>query len=169
MGFVRDFVDSLASVFKHAFFVRRMTLRYPEVQLELHGGYTYDPKKQVGFPGFKGRHILYLDKCTGCRLCEIACENIADCITMPSLEVPKEWAHNKKGIFPQIDYGYCVFCGFCVDACPFYAIFMTDEYELSTTDKKNLVYTPEMLAIPPRRKDERAVEVEIDRRGAHHA
>jgi NADH-quinone oxidoreductase subunit I len=61
----------------------RKTLRYPEQKLDLEGpGYKYDPKKGVGLPGFKGRHILYLDKCTGCQLCAIACDGVAVAIDM---------------------------------------------------------------------------------------
>jgi hypothetical protein len=38
----------------------------------------------------------------------------------------------------------------CVDACPFDALFMTNDYELSGYDKASLKYTPEMLAIEPK-------------------
>ncbi len=61
----------------------RMTLRYPEQKLDLEGpGYQYDAKKGVGLPGFKGRHILYFEKCTGCQLCAIACDGVAVAIDM---------------------------------------------------------------------------------------
>jgi ferredoxin len=43
----------------------------------------------------------------------------------------------------------CVFCGLCVDACPFDALWMTNDYELSAYDKEALKYTPEMLMVPP--------------------
>ena len=67
-------------------------------------------------------------KSTGCQLCAIACEGIAEAIGM--VKVDEQWKHNKKSIMPQIDFGKCVFCGLCVDACPFYALFMTNDYEL---------------------------------------
>ena len=67
-------------------FKKRMTLRYPEVKLDIDSGYTYDFKTDTASPGFKGRHILYTDKCTGCSLCAIVCENIADCIDMVRVE-----------------------------------------------------------------------------------
>jgi len=38
----------------------------------------------------------------------------------------------------------------CVDACPFDALRMTNDYELSGYDKMNLKYTPDMLAVPPK-------------------
>jgi NADH-quinone oxidoreductase subunit I len=37
-----------------------------------------------------------------------------------------------------------------VDACPFDALRMTNDYELSAYDKMNLKYTPDMLAVPPK-------------------
>ncbi|HYR04095.1 MAG TPA: LAGLIDADG family homing endonuclease, partial [Nitrososphaerales archaeon] len=37
----------------------------------------------------------------------------------------------------------------CVDACPFDALSMTNDYELSAYDKDSLKYTPDMLFVPP--------------------
>ncbi len=92
----------------------RMTLRYPEQKLDLEGpGYQYDAKKGVGLAGFKGRHILYMDKCTGCQLCAIACDGIAVAIEMQHVQKGKP--QNKKEIWPAVDYGRCVFCGLCVE------------------------------------------------------
>ncbi len=96
-------------------FLPRMTLKYPEQKLELEGpGYQYDPRKGVGLPGFKGRHILLFDKCTGCQLCAIACDGVAVAIEMQP--VPKGKPQNRKEIWPAVDYGRCVFCGLCVDS-----------------------------------------------------
>jgi formate hydrogenlyase subunit 6/NADH:ubiquinone oxidoreductase subunit I len=92
----------------------RMTLRYPEQKLDLEGtGYGYDPKQGVGIAGFKGRHILYLDKCTGCQLCAIACDGVAVAIEMQTVKKGKP--QNKKDIWPAVDYGRCVFCALCVE------------------------------------------------------
>ncbi|MFQ6011124.1 MAG: NuoI/complex I 23 kDa subunit family protein [Nitrososphaerales archaeon] len=159
-GIFDAFFASIRSLFK-----KRYTLRYPEQKLDLPDGYTFDPKTQVGSPGVKGRHILFLDKCTGCSLCAIACEGIADCIDM--VKVDGTWPKNKKTIMPQIDYARCVFCGFCVDACPFDCLFMTPEYELASTDKRKLVHTPFQLGTLPEKKG--LVEfIPEKRRGAHH-
>jgi formate hydrogenlyase subunit 6/NADH:ubiquinone oxidoreductase subunit I len=87
-----------------------MTLRYPEQKLDLEGpGYRYDPRQGVGLPGFKGRHILYMDKCTGCQLCAIACDGIAVAIEMQQIQKGKP--QNKKQIWPAVDYGRCVPAG----------------------------------------------------------
>ncbi|MEM4277585.1 MAG: hypothetical protein QXG53_00600, partial [Candidatus Nitrosocaldus sp.] len=108
MGSVSGMLRTLASGSKHLA-IKRFTLRYPEQKLRFVGdGYQFDPKEGVGIVGYRGRHILYHDKCTGCQLCSIACEGIAEAISM--VKVDKQYKQNKKGIMPQIDYGKCVFC-----------------------------------------------------------
>ena len=147
------------SGFRHLFHPR-MTLRYPEQKLDLEGlGYRYDPRQGVGLPGFKGRHILYMDKCTGCQLCAIACDGVAVAIDMQYVKKGKP--QNKKDIWPAVDYGRCVFCGLCVDACPFDALYMTNDYELAAYDKMALKYTSEMLAVPPKLQG-KTYKVKID-------
>jgi len=85
----------------------RMTLRYPEQKLDLEGpGYRYDAKQGVGLPGFKGRHYLKFEKCTGCQLCAIACDGVAVAIDMQ--KVTKGKPQNKKDIWPAVDYGRCL-------------------------------------------------------------
>ena len=92
----------------------RMTLRYPEQKLDLEGpGYSFNAKQGVGSPGFKGRHILFFDKCTGCDLCAIACDGVAVAIEMQ--HIPKGKPQNKREIWPAVDYGRCVFCGLCIE------------------------------------------------------
>ena len=114
MGTATGIIKALNSGIKHIA-IKRFTFRYPEQKLKFVGdGYQYDPSSGVGIAGYKGRHILFHDKCTGCQLCSIACEDIAEAIAMPKVE--EQWKHNKKSIMPQIDYGKCVFCGLCVDA-----------------------------------------------------
>ena len=99
----------------------RMTLRYPEQKLDLEyagyptsprrpaglpPGYKYDPLQGVGIAGFKGRHILYFERCTGCQLCAIACDGVAVAIEMQ--KVTKGRPQNKKDVWPAVDYGRCL-------------------------------------------------------------
>ncbi|HEU4443413.1 MAG TPA: hypothetical protein VFR94_01940, partial [Nitrososphaeraceae archaeon] len=59
------FIRAIESGSKHLI-IKRFTLRYPEQKLKLTGdGYQFDPKRGVGIAGYRGRHILFHDKCTG--------------------------------------------------------------------------------------------------------
>ncbi len=133
---------------KHIFF-KRITRRFPELEGTglPESYYSYDPKKGIALPGWKGRHFLEMDKCTGCQLCGIMCDEIASAIIM--VEVPDaKYPTNKKSLFPAVDYGRCVFCGLCIDACPFECFHMTPDVQLADYDRKNLIYMPKELNIP---------------------
>ena len=105
-GYVKGVFVSTWTGIRH-FFHPRMTLRYPEQKLDLEGtGYKYDARQGVGLPGFKGRHLLFFEKCTGCQLCAIACDGIAVAIDMQ--KVTKGKPQNKKDIWPAVDYGRCL-------------------------------------------------------------
>src|SRR6266700_7149209 len=42
-----------------------------------------------------------------------------------------------------VDYGLCVFCGLCAEASSDQAVRITQEFELATSDRSNLVLTAE--------------------------
>src|SRR6266581_6748157 len=42
-----------------------------------------------------------------------------------------------------VDYGLCVFCGLCAEASSDQAVRITQEFELATADRRNLVLTAE--------------------------
>ena len=44
-----------------------------------------------------------------------------------------------------IDITKCVFCGYCVEACPVNALAMTKMYEFSTHDKRTLMFDKKRL------------------------
>ena len=76
------FIKAIESGSKHLL-MKRFTLRFPEQKLKFVGdGYQFDPKRGVGIAGSRGRHILFHEKCTGCQLCAITCEGIAEAIEM---------------------------------------------------------------------------------------
>ncbi len=167
MSFVNRLFSAINSGTKHLF-KRRFTLRYPDQKFILEGeGYQYDPKNGVGIAGYRGRHILYLERCTGCSLCFMMCKGISLAIEMINLP-DKQILVNKKSNFPQIDYSKCVYCGFCVDACPFRALFETNDYEVVSYDRESLLFTPEQLAIPPK-KPKGTHDLKYGSRGAYHA
>ena len=65
-----------------------------------------------------------------------------------SLFRPRRTNHGRR--YPEwfrINFSRCIFCGYCEEACPTYAIQLTPDYEMSEYDRKNLVYEKEDLLI----------------------
>ncbi len=48
----------------------------------------------------------------------------------------------------NIDYNRCIFCGYCVEACPCDAITHGHGFEVATYDTNALVYRKEQLLEP---------------------
>jgi len=44
---------------------------------------------------------------------------------------------------PSINYGRCVFCGFCVDVCPVDALKETRVHDAVFTNRRDLVFRPD--------------------------
>ena len=49
----------------------------------------------------------------------------------------------------EINLSRCIFCGYCEVACPFDAITMGHDYEMSDYDRSDLIFTKEMLLAEP--------------------
>ena len=52
----------------------------------------------------------------------------------------------------EINMARCIFCGYCEIACPFDAITLGNDFELSELTRDALVYTKDMLLEPPLRR-----------------
>jgi Ni,Fe-hydrogenase III small subunit/formate hydrogenlyase subunit 6/NADH:ubiquinone oxidoreductase subunit I len=67
-----------------------------------------------------------------------------------------------------VDYGLCVFCGLCAEASTEQAVRITQEFELATSDRRNLVLTAEYTLNADRthrgsrKVDRKLVNVETD-------
>ena len=118
---------------KHIF-KRTFTVKYPYQKVLL-------PK------GFRGRHLLYMDKCTGCGICAWICPE--RCITLVPTTNSAEYPQNPEKRFPQYWYARCCFCHFCTDYCPTGALDYTPDYELAEYDRELLLWSPERLSRPP--------------------
>src|SRR5439155_9840001 len=49
----------------------------------------------------------------------------------------------------EINMSRCIFCGYCELACPFDAITLGNEYEISEYSRDDLIYTKDMLLAEP--------------------
>jgi NADH-quinone oxidoreductase subunit I len=67
-----------------------------------------------------------------------------DCIALQATE--DEHGRRYPAWF-RINFSRCIFCGYCEEACPTYAIQLTTDFEMSEHDRRNLVYEKEDLLI----------------------
>ena len=83
-------------------------------------------------------------RCTACLCCETICP--AKCIRIVAEDSPDVMVEKRAKSF-DIDLGLCVFCGYCVEACPVDAIHMdANRVELSSFTRKDMIWTmPELL------------------------
>jgi NADH-quinone oxidoreductase subunit I len=103
-------------------------------------------------PATRARGVIALreDNCTVCMLCARSCPDW--CIY---IEGHKQLAPPRRaGGAPRkvnnldrfdIDYALCMYCGICVEVCPFDALFWSPEYEYSEPRIADLLHDKEKL------------------------
>ena len=127
--------------FRHLF-TPAVTIQYPDVKLKL-------PERA------RNRLYVNMDDCIGCFQCDLACP--VDCISietvkaMPTDDLGTTSTGQKKKLWVttfDIDIAKCCYCALCVYPCPTECIKMTDVYEFSEFDRKNLIYNYSTLTPP---------------------
>lgn len=95
---------------------------------------------------FRGEEFVwYEERCTGCASCAKYCPlGIIRIETHPSGEAVEEGDKYAIDVF-DIDIGRCMFCGLCVEACPYDALHMGSGFEEGTYKRDDLVVTVDKL------------------------
>ena len=122
-----------------------VTVTYPEVKQQHHERFRYFP-------------FLVYDqtpdnlRCVACKICEQECPPQCIHIVGPAKDEQGRPLKVHGRTYPvefDIDVSVCMSCRICVDVCPFDAIEMDNQYELSSTDRyKPLVYNKQELLRP---------------------
>lgn len=110
----------------------------------------YPDVQEVPVPRARGVISLDVDNCTVCMLCARECPDW--CIYIEGHK--EEKGETKPGARMRtkntldrfdIDYGLCMYCGICVEVCPFDALYWTPEYEYSEPKVADLLHNKEKL------------------------
>ena len=115
---------------------RSVTDQYPEVKPELP-------------PRSRGVIALLEENCTSCMLCARECPDW--CIYIDShketIPAPPGGRERQRNVLDRfaIDFSLCMYCGICIDACPFDALFWSPEYEYSEPKIADLLHDKEKL------------------------
>ncbi len=106
----------------------------------------YPKEKRPAALGFRGLHALVRNpatgeaKCVGCGLCAAICPS--RCIYIYTSEGEN---HEKVVDRYEIEVLRCVYCAFCVEACPYGAVVLTPHYEYADYDREPFYMTKEKL------------------------
>ena len=110
---------------------RLTTVQYPEERLP-----QQEAARNFPFLVHDGEDPHAGLRCVACLICEKECP--PQCIYITKSKDKKPDYMGKPQFYPavfDIDISVCMSCQICVEVCPFHAIEMDTEYELSTDDR----------------------------------
>ena len=102
-------------------------------------------------PRSRGVIALLEENCTVCMLCARECPDW--CIHIDShqerVEVPGSARPRQRNVLDRfaVDFALCMYCGICIEACPFDALFWSPEFEYAELDIRELVHERDRLAL----------------------
>ncbi len=123
-GIAKGLTVTARHLFRHP-----ITTQYPEQRL--------NTSRRI-----RGNELIWdKEKCTGCVTCAKACPQGAIQIITSANPGENKYKVEKY----EVDTGYCIQCGLCVEACPFEALYMGYAYERAKYRRGELVQCDEML------------------------
>ncbi len=110
-----------------------------------------DPEPGTRPPRTRGVIALVPELCTSCLICARECPDWCIHIDSHTETVPPETprgrprTHNVLDRF-AIDFGSCLYCGICIDVCPFDALLWASAQDYAAADPAGLVQEQDRLA-----------------------
>jgi formate hydrogenlyase subunit 6/NADH:ubiquinone oxidoreductase subunit I len=92
----------------------------------------------------RGQELVWdRQKCTGCCTCAKSCpQGVIEIVTSTNFE------NNKYEVEKyQVDTGYCIQCGLCVESCPYEALFFSTNYECAKYGRSELIQNKEDMML----------------------
>jgi NADH-quinone oxidoreductase subunit I len=120
-------------------------------------------------PRSRGVIALREENCTSCMLCARECPDW--CIYIDSHKEtipagPEGGRDRQRNVLDRfaIDFSLCMYCGICIEVCPFDALFWSPQFEYAEVDIRDLLHEKDRLGEwmatvpPPPALDERAAD-----------
>jgi NADH-quinone oxidoreductase subunit I len=133
---------------------RAVTRQYPDERPELP-------------PRSRGVIALLEENCTSCMLCARECPDW--CIYIDSHKETLPTTTGRERSRPvldrfAIDFALCMYCGICIEVCPFDALFWSPEFEYAAYDIRDLTHEKDrlrqwMATVPPPAAHDPAAEL----------
>lgn len=116
------------------------------------GAATVQYPREKEAPPTRARGVIALkeENCTACMLCVRECPDWCiyieahKTLAPPRREGGKPRSVNAIDRF-DFDYALCMFCGICVEVCPFEALYWSPEYEYSEVRIADLLHDKDRL------------------------
>ena len=110
----------------------------------------YPHEKETPVTRARGVIALKEENCTACMLCVRSCPDWCIYIEAHKVTAPPRRPGGKERIVNEldrfsIDYSLCMYCGICVEVCPFEAIFWSPEFEYSEPRIADLLHDKSRL------------------------